>query len=96
MKRSHLVRLPDSDVFSVPKSLGLQALRRSSITAGGMELNGLHPLSCRYAQNTIGEIPVFTDWVQKVLSLNGELPTRHYWSESTKNWEKGLREQYGK
>ena len=90
MKRSHLARLQDSDVFSAPKSLGLKALRQSSIIAVGMELNGLHPLSCRYAQNTIGETMVFTDWVQKVLSLNGELPTRHYWSESTKNWESSL------
>jgi len=45
MKRSHLTRLQDSDVFSVPASLGLKALRQNSITSAGMEMFGLHPLS---------------------------------------------------
>jgi hypothetical protein len=49
---------------------------------------GLHPLSYRFAQNTIVETVEFTAWVQKVLSVNGELPRRGYWSKSTKNWEK--------
>jgi hypothetical protein len=25
------------------------------------------------------------------LKINGELPTRHYWSESTKSWENSLK-----
>ena len=91
MKRSHLARLPDSDVFSVPKSLGLQALRQNSIMCAVTELNGLHPLCCHYAQNTIGETLAFTDWVQKVLKLNGALPSRSSWSRSAKDWEIQLR-----
>lgn len=91
MKRTHWLRLQDSDVFFAPKSLGLKAQKQNSIMCVGMELNGLHPLSCRYAQATIGETMVFTDWVQKVLSLNGALPSRSSWSESTKNWENDLK-----
>ena len=91
MKRTHWLRLQDSDVFFAPKSLGLKALKQNSIMCGGLELNGLHPLCCRYAQNTIVEIPVFTDWVQKVLSLNGALPSRSSWSRSAKDWESRLK-----
>ena len=43
MKRTLIVRLQNSDVFSVPPSLGLKALRQNSIILDGMELNGLHP-----------------------------------------------------
>ena len=88
MKRSHLTRLQDSDVFSVPKSLGLQVAQQNCITSDGLVAKGLHPLSYRFAQNTIGETVEFTAWVQKVLSVNGELPRRGYWSKSTRNWEK--------
>ena len=88
MKRSHLTRLQDSDVFSVPKSLGLQVAQQNCITSDGLVAKGLHPLSYRFAQNTIGETVEFTDWVQKVLSVNGELPRRGYWSKSIRNWEK--------
>ncbi len=87
MKRTHWLRLQDSDVFFAPKSLGLKALKQNSIMCVGLELNGLHPLSCRYAQATIGETMVFTDWVQKVLKVNGELPLRSSWSRSAKSWE---------
>lgn len=87
MKRTHWLRLQDSDVFFAPKSLGLKALKQNSIMCVGLELNGLHPLSCRYAQATIGETMVFTDWVQKVLKVNGELPSRSSWSRSAKSWE---------
>ena len=90
MKRSHLTRLQNSDVFSVPKSLGLKALRQNSIILDGMETNGLHPLSSHYAQNTIGEIVGFTDWVTRVLAINGELPRRSCWNESIKNLEKEM------
>ena len=90
MKRNHLIRLQDSDVFSVPKSLGLKALRQNSITSAGMEMFGLHPLSSHYAQNTIGETLVFMDWVTKVLQINGALPRRSCWNESIKNLEKEL------
>ena len=90
MKRSHLIRLQGSDVFSAPKSLGLKSLRQNSITSADMEMFGLHPLSYHYAQNTIGEIVAFTDWVQKVLKKNGEYPRRRYWSESIKGLEKEL------
>ena len=85
------MRLQHSDVFYAPKSLGLKALKQNSIMCADLELNGLHPLSCHYAQNTIGETLAFTDWVQKVLSVNGTFPTRYYWSESAKSWEKELR-----
>ena len=90
MKRSHLIRLQNSDVFSVPKSLGLKALRQNSITYADMEMFGLHPLSSHFAQNTIGEIVGFTDWVTKVLQINGKLPRRSCWNESIKNLEKDM------
>ena len=93
MKRSHLIRLQNSDVFSVPPSLGLKALRQNSIISAGMEVNGLHPLSSHYAQNTIGETVEFTDWVQKVLNVNGKLPRRGSWNASTRNWERMQKEE---
>ena len=94
MKRSHLIRLQGSDVFSVPKSLGLKAQRQNSIMCVGLELNGLHPLSCHFAQNTIVETPVFTDWVQKVLKINGALPRRGSWNESIRNLERDMSEWF--
>lgn len=94
MKRSHLTRLQDSDVFSVPQSLGLKVAQQNCITSDGLVAKGLHPLSYRFAQNTIVETVEFTVWVQKVLSVNGVLPRRGYWSKSTKNWEK--KQQEGK
>jgi hypothetical protein len=91
MKKSALTRLQNSDVFYAPKSLGLKALRQNSIMCVGMELNGLHPLSCHYVQNTIGtEMIAFTDWVSEVLKVNGEYPVRSCWSESIKNLERDL------
>jgi hypothetical protein len=97
MKRTHWLRLQDSDVFFAPKSLGLKALKQNSIMCAGMELNGLHPLSCHYAQNTIGsEMIPFTTWVSVLLKINGELPVRSSWSRSAKDWEKRMRKQYGK
>lgn len=92
MKRSHLTRLQDSDVFCVPQSLGLKVAQQNCITSDGLVAKGLHPLSYRFAQNTIGETVEFTDWVQKVLNVNGKLPRRSYWSESTRNWEKKQQE----
>jgi len=92
MKRTLSIRLQNSDVFYAPKSLGLKALRQNSIMCVGMELNGLHPLSCHYVQNTIGsEMIAFTDWVSTVLKINGELVARGCWSESTRNLEKQLK-----
>jgi hypothetical protein len=93
MKRTLSIRLQNSDVFYVPKSLGLKALRQNSIMCVGMELNGLHPLSCHFAQNTIVETPVFTDWVQKVLKINGALPRRGSWSASIKDLEREMSEK---
>jgi len=93
MKRSALIRLQNSDVFYAPKSLGLKALRQNSIMCVGMELNGLHPLSCHFAQNTIVETVAFTDWVQKVLKTNGALPRRGSWSASIRNLERELIEK---
>jgi hypothetical protein len=91
MKRSVLTRLQNSDVFSAPKSLGLKAQRQNYITVEGMELFGLHPLSCHFVQNTIGsEILAYTTWVSEVLKINGELPVRSCWSESIKNLEKEM------
>jgi len=90
MKRTLSIRLQNSDVFYAPNTLGLKAARQNSIMLDGMELNGLHPQSCLYAQNTIGETLVFTDWVQKVLLKNTQYPLRRYWSESTKNLEREL------
>jgi hypothetical protein len=59
-----------------------------------MELNGLHPLSCLYAQSTIGSAIIpFTTWVSALLKINGELPVRSYWSESVKNLERELSER---
>jgi len=90
-KRTLSVRLQNSDVFYAPKSLGLKAQRQNYITVEGMELFGLHPLSCHFVQNTIGsEIIPFTTWVSEVLKINGELPVRSCWSESIKNLEKEL------
>ena len=92
MKRTLSIRLQNSDVFYVPNSLGLKAVRQQkSIMCGDMVLSGLHPLSCRYAQNTIGEIVGFTDWVQRALKINGALPMRGSWSELAKDLEKELR-----
>jgi len=93
MKRTLLTRLQNSDVFSVPPSLGLKALRQNSIISAGMEVNGLHPLSSHYAQNTIGETVVFTDWVTKVLQINGKLPRRSCWNAATRNWERMQKEE---
>jgi len=87
MKRSHLTRLQDSDVFCVPQSLGLKVAQQNCITSDGLVAKGLHPQSYHFAQNTIVEIPEFTVWVQKVLSVNGALPTRGYWKRSIKEWE---------
>jgi hypothetical protein len=87
---SLFARLDHSDVFSVTKSVGLKASRQNSITYAGMELNGLHPLSSHFAQNTIGEIVEFTGWVTKVLQINGALPKRSCWNESIRNLEKEL------
>jgi hypothetical protein len=93
MKRSALTRLQNSDVFYAPKSLGLKALRQNSIMLGDMELNGLHPLSCLFAQNTIGsETIAFTTWVSALLRINGELPVRSCWSESIKDLERKISE----
>jgi hypothetical protein len=94
MKRSHLIRLLGSDVFSVPPTLGLKAARQNSIMLDGMELNGLHPQSCLYAQNTIGEIVGFTDWVSKVLKENTKYPVRSCWNESIRKLEKELANDY--
>jgi hypothetical protein len=93
MKRTLSIRLQNSDVFYVPKSLGLKALRQNSITSAGLEVNGLHPLSSHYAQNTIGEIVGFTDWVTRVLAINGALPRRSYWNESIRNLEREMSER---
>ena len=92
MKRSHLARLQDSDVFSVPKSLGLKALRQSSIMCVGMEMSGLHPLCLLYVQNTTGtEMIAFTDWASRLLSENGKYPVRSYWNAKTKDLENSLK-----
>ena len=90
MKRTHLIRLQDSDVLSVPKSLGLKAARQQkSIMCGDMELRGLHPQSCLYAQSTIGlDTIAFTFWVSELLKQNGKYPVRGSWSKSIKNLEK--------
>jgi hypothetical protein len=94
MKRSALIRLQNSDVFYAPKSLGLKALRQNSIMCGDMELNGLHPLSCLYAQSIIGtEMIAFTDWVSEVLKINGELVVRGCWNESMKDLERKISER---
>lgn len=87
MKRSHLTRLQGSDVFSVPQSLGLKVAQQNCITSDGLVAKGLHPQSYHFAQNTIGETPEFTVWVQKVLSVNGALPRRGSWKRSIKEWE---------
>ena len=92
MKRSHLIRLQDLDVFSAPTSLGLKILPAKSTISGGLVQKGLHPLASHYAQNTIVEIVGFTDWVTKVLQINGELPRRGYWSKSTKDLERKMYE----
>jgi purine-nucleoside phosphorylase len=92
VKRTLSIRLQNVDVFYVPNTLGLKALRQNSIMCVGMELNGLHPQSCLYAQNTIGETLVFTDWVSKVLNENMKYPVRSCWNESVKNLERALRE----
>ena len=91
MKRSHLIRLVGSDVFSVPPSLGLKTPQQNYTTLGVLA-RGLHPLSYRFAQSTIGETMVFTDWVERVLKLNTELPRRNCWSELTRNLEKEMYE----
>jgi hypothetical protein len=94
MKRTLSIRLQNSDVFYVPNTLGLKAARQNSIMLDGMELFGLHPQSCLYAQNTIGETLAFTDWVSKVLKENTKYPVRGYWSESAKNLERKLANDY--
>ena len=85
MKRCHLIRLQGSDVFSAPKSLGTKAPLPSYTILDGLVAKGLHPQSFHYAQNTIGEIPEFTDWVQKVLKKNGEFRRKRYYRESNKS-----------
>jgi len=91
MKRSVLTRLPNSDVFYAPKSMGLKALRQNSIMLGDMEMFGLHPLCLHYAQNTIGmEMIVFTEWVSTLGKINTGLPARRYWNDKIKDLEKEL------
>jgi hypothetical protein len=94
VKRTLSVRLQNVDVFYVPNTLGLKALRQNSIMLDGMELNGLHPQSCLFAQNTIGEIVDFTDWVSKVLKENTKYPVRSCWNESVRNLERKLANDY--
>jgi hypothetical protein len=91
-KRTLSIRLQNSDVFYVPNTLGLKALRQNYIMCGDMALSGLHPQSCLYAQNTIGEIVDFTDWVSKVLKENTKYPVRSCWSESVRNLERAMSE----
>ena len=90
MKRTLSIRLQNSDVFYAPKSLGLKALRQNYIIVDGMVLSGLHPKSCLYAQNTIGEILDFTGWVSSVLKENTKYPVRSCWNESVRNLEREL------
>jgi hypothetical protein len=69
--------------------MGLKALRQNSITLGGMEMFGLHPLCLAYAQNTIGsEMIAFTDLASTLLKINTKLPARGYWSYKIKDLEK--------
>ena len=95
MKRTLSIRLQNSDVFYVPNSLGLKAVRQQkSIMCGDMELRGLHPQSCLYAQSIIGlEMIAFTTLVSALLNENGKYPVRSYWSESVKNLERELSER---
>ena len=94
MKRSHLTRLQNSDVFSVPKSLGLKALRQNSIMYADMEMFGLHPLCLHYALSIIGtETIVFTDWVSLVLKKNGQYPVRSCWNYKIKDLESKLKNE---
>jgi hypothetical protein len=59
----------------------------------GLELNGLHPQSCLYAQNTIGLAMIpFITWVSAVLNENGKYPVRSCWSKSVKDLEKKISE----
>jgi hypothetical protein len=58
-----------------------------------MELNGLHPQSCLYAQSIIGETMDFMGWVSKVLKENTKYPVRSCWSESVKNLERMISER---
>jgi hypothetical protein len=61
---------------------------------GDLELRGLHPLCCLYAQNIIGsEMIAFTTLVSALLNENGKYPVRSYWSESVKNLERELSER---
>jgi hypothetical protein len=93
VKRTLSIRLQNLDVFYAPKSLGLKALRQNSIMLGGMELNGLHPQSCLFAQNIIGsEMIAFTTLVSMVFIENGKYPVRSCWSESVRNLERAISE----
>lgn len=85
MKRSHLIRLQGSDVFSAPPSLGTKTVPQSFTILDGLVARGLSPASFHYAQSIIGETLEFTDWVQKVLKKNGEYPRRRYWRKSNKS-----------
>ena len=85
MKRSHLIRLQGSDVFSAPKSLGTKAPLPSYTILDGLVAKGLHPQSFHYAQSIIGETLAFTDWVQKVLKKNGEFPRKRYYRKSNRS-----------
>jgi hypothetical protein len=59
-----------------------------------MELNGLHPQSCLFAQSIIGlETIAFTTWVCAILKENGKYPVRSCWSESVKNLERMISER---
>jgi purine-nucleoside phosphorylase len=93
-KRTHSIRLQNSDVFYAPKSLGLKAARQNSIMFADMELNGLHPQSCLFAQSIIGlETIAFTTWVSAILNENGKYPVRSCWSESVRNLERMISER---
>jgi hypothetical protein len=74
--------------------MGLKAHRqRKSIMCGDMELRGLHPQCCLFAQNIIGlEMIAFTTLVSVLLNENSKYPVRSYWNESVKNLERALSE----
>jgi hypothetical protein len=91
-KAKSLNKIAELGCIYVPNTLGQKAAKQNSIMCGDLELLGLHPRSCLYAQSIIGETLAFTEWVSSVLKENTKYPVRSCWSESVRNLERDLSE----
>ena len=91
MKKLTLENSQNSGVRSVI-SLGTKAHQRKFITLGEVAYEASLLLS-RSAPNTIGEIPVFTDWVDACLSAPFKRQKRNSWKWSRSGFLRRVNEE---